>query len=40
MSGPAAVPMDSYWPTVDYGICVGSPLHMEVSAEVHYNYTI
>jgi hypothetical protein len=29
MSGPAAVPLDSYWPTVDYGLCVGSPETME-----------
>ena len=28
MSGPAAVPLDSYWPTVDYGLCVGSPEKM------------
>ena len=28
MSGPAAVPADSYWPTVDYGICVGSPTRL------------
>lgn len=25
ISGPPAVPRDSYWPTVDYGICVGPP---------------
>ena len=25
MSGPPAVPVDTYWPTVDYGLCVGSP---------------
>eukprot|EP00039_Didymoeca_costata_P001494 m.52945 g.52945 ORF g.52945 m.52945 type:complete len:612 (+) comp10829_c0_seq2:51-1886(+) len=30
MSGPAAVPLDSYWPTVDYGLCVGSPESMEL----------
>lgn len=29
MSGAAAVPSDSYWPTVDYGICVGSPTRLE-----------
>ena len=29
MSGPAAVPANSYWPTVDYGLCVGSPAKME-----------
>jgi hypothetical protein len=28
-SGPAAVPLNSYWPTVDYGLCVGSPETME-----------
>lgn len=29
MSGRPAVPPDSYWPTVDYGLCVGSPDTME-----------
>lgn len=30
MSGPAAVPIDSYWTTVDYGLCVGSPSEMRL----------
>ena len=34
MSGPAAVPAGSYWPTVDYGICVGSPEKMEYWTEM------
>ena len=28
LGGPAAVPLNSYWPTVEYGLCVGSPLRM------------
>ena len=37
MSGPAAVPMDSYWPTVDYGICVGPPTHRPLTANPNPN---
>eukprot|EP00038_Savillea_parva_P028287 m.64191 g.64191 ORF g.64191 m.64191 type:complete len:610 (+) comp8208_c0_seq1:61-1890(+) len=29
ISGPPAVPENSYWPTVDYGICVGPPTSIE-----------
>jgi hypothetical protein len=38
MSGPPAVPTDSYWPTVDYGICVGSPRHMQLWTDLISDY--
>jgi xylan 1,4-beta-xylosidase len=38
MSGPAAVPAGSYWPTVDYGICVGSPGSMDLWTDMIYAY--
>lgn len=38
MSGPAAVSADSYWPTVDYGICVGSPRSMHLWTDLIHDY--
>ena len=37
-SGPAAVPANSYWPTVDYGICVGSPHEMHLWTDLIHDY--
>eukprot|EP00658_Telonema_sp_P-2_P033435 TRINITY_DN24543_c0_g1_i3.p1 TRINITY_DN24543_c0_g1~~TRINITY_DN24543_c0_g1_i3.p1 ORF type:complete len:514 (-),score=111.05 TRINITY_DN24543_c0_g1_i3:133-1674(-) len=38
MSGPAAVAMDSYWPTVEYGLCVGSPVKLELWTDMIRDY--
>mmetsp|Transcript_9101 Transcript_9101/g.15033 ORF Transcript_9101/g.15033 Transcript_9101/m.15033 type:complete len:621 (+) Transcript_9101:93-1955(+) len=38
MSGPAAVASDTYWPTVDYGLCVGPPTSMALWTDMIREY--
>lgn len=38
MSGPDNVPPDTYWPTVDYGICLGAPREMQLWTDLISDY--